>query len=89
MHDARPESKKKSGDLRKRAEELLLCKASHLETISELPPEDVQKLVHELRVHQIELEMQNDECVGFNWRLKNPGRDISICTTTPRLRISL
>ncbi len=24
-------------------------------------PEDVQKLVHELQVHQIELEMQNDE----------------------------
>ncbi len=53
--------KKESGDLRKRAEELLLCKASNVGNISELPQEDVQKLVHELRVHQIELEMQNDE----------------------------
>ncbi len=29
--------------------------------VAQLPAEDVQKLVHELHVHQIELEMQNDE----------------------------
>ena len=27
----------------------------------EIPPAEAQKLIHELRVHQIELEMQNDE----------------------------
>ena len=26
-----------------------------------MPEQDVQKLVHDLQVHQIELEMQNDE----------------------------
>ena len=26
-----------------------------------MPPQDVQKVVHELEVHQIELEMQNEE----------------------------
>ena len=50
--------KRKSGvdDLRKRAEE----KISHLTDPEELPVEEVRRLVHELRVHQIELEMQNE-----------------------------
>ena len=32
-----------------------------MDNISGLSPEDVQKLVHQLQVHQIELEMQNEE----------------------------
>jgi len=46
-------------DLRKKAEEKL--KEQH--PISELPLKeaDLQKLLHELQVHQIELEMQNEE----------------------------
>ena len=51
----------KPGDLRTRAEELLRRKVADREDISGLLQEDVQKLVHELQVHQIELEMQNDE----------------------------
>jgi PAS domain S-box-containing protein len=43
-------------DLRKKEEE----KISHLSSPEELPIEEVRRLVHELRVHQIELEMQND-----------------------------
>ncbi len=53
--------KEKSSGLRKRAEESLRRKVADREDISALSPEEVQRLVHELRVHQIELEMQNDE----------------------------
>jgi len=45
-------------DLRRRAEELLRGKPADL---AAAPPEEVGRLLHELRVHQIELEMQNDE----------------------------
>ena len=42
--------------MRRRAEEMLLK-----QTWDKIPPADVQSVVHELRVHQIELEMQNEE----------------------------
>ncbi len=45
-------------DLRQRAEEKLLKR--HVE-LDKIPPADLQSVVHELRVHQIELEMQNEE----------------------------
>ncbi len=44
--------------LRQRAEALLHEKPH---AFSKIPPEDIQQLIHELRVHQIELEIQNDE----------------------------
>jgi len=45
--------------LRKKAEELLKLK---LKAASQLAKEtDIKKLLHELQVHQIELEMQNEE----------------------------
>ncbi len=47
--------------LRKRAEKTLNPQLSDTEGISSLSPEEVQRLVHELRVHQIELEMQNED----------------------------
>ena len=53
--------KEKSWDLRTRAEELLRQKVADVEDISGPLPEDVQRLLHELQVHQIELEMQNEE----------------------------
>jgi hypothetical protein len=44
--------------LRVKAEEILMEKQMTSETLLET---DVRKLLHELQVHQIELEMQNDE----------------------------
>jgi PAS domain S-box-containing protein len=45
-------------DLRQRAEEALARKGRD---IQQMPEHDVLKLVHDLEVHQVELEMQNDE----------------------------
>lgn len=44
--------------LRRRAEELLGTRGTDVQTV---PVADVQRLVHELEVHQIELELQNEE----------------------------
>jgi PAS domain S-box-containing protein len=44
--------------LRERAEEVLRRRS---EEVQEIPPEELQGLVHELGVHQIELEIQNEE----------------------------
>ncbi len=48
----------KSESLRKQAEKTLQEKTGDLQELSD---KDVQNLVHELRTHQIELEMQNEE----------------------------
>jgi PAS domain S-box-containing protein len=45
-------------NLRRRAEELL---QKRLGEPDQIQPADVQRIFHELQVHQIELEMQNDE----------------------------
>ncbi len=51
-----------AGNLRKRAEEIAKEKAAQLpESREALSPAEAQRLLHELRVHQIELEIQNDE----------------------------
>lgn len=48
--------------LRRRAEDRYQLKlALPLEMLQEMPPQDAQLLYHELRVHQIEMELQNEE----------------------------
>ncbi len=55
------DTKDNIADLRKRAEKTLSPQLSDTEGIFSLSPEELQRLVHELRVHQIELEMQNED----------------------------
>ena len=60
----RPKEKERS--LRRRAEELLKGKSENLDPwfyprLDRLSTADIEKLIHELQVHQIELEIQNEE----------------------------
>src|SRR6185436_10877957 len=48
--------------LRRQAEEVVRARAEQdPENASALSPDEVRRLLYDLRVHQIELEMQNDE----------------------------
>jgi PAS domain S-box-containing protein len=57
--EKKPETATKSGKLRQAAELLLSKKKKSSE--STVPESDTSKIIHELEVHQMELEMQNDE----------------------------
>src|SRR5580765_565342 len=54
----KPDESTKGTALRLQAEELLRVTKRN---VSAMPVKEVQQLVHELQVHQIELEMQNEE----------------------------
>ena len=55
------DSKDKRSELRQRAELAAAEKSLGISDVAALSPEKVQQLIHELQVHQIELEMQNEE----------------------------
>jgi len=58
------------GNLRVRAEQLLAAGGLGLQ---QLPPDDILELVHELKVYQIELEMQNEELLRAQEALTESG----------------
>ncbi len=60
MPNDKPASKQFS-DLRQRAERALQERRSDYLESTELSKEEMHSLIYELQVHQIELEMQNDE----------------------------
>ena len=57
-----PQSYSKKAEIRQQAEERDQLKTlASPEMLKPLTPESTESLLHELRVHQIELEMQNEE----------------------------
>ena len=51
----------KSSGMRIKAEQILRGSSPDAEDLDGLSQEDIRRLIHELKVHQIELEMQNEE----------------------------
>ena len=59
-----------SHKLRQKAERLLDQANDEAQDLAGMPPQEAAKLVHELRVHQLELKMQNDELRGIQAELE-------------------
>jgi PAS domain S-box-containing protein len=58
-------------DLRTKAEEVLREKNGHRKKL----PNEIDELIHELEVHQIELEMQNENLISTQIELEDSRRD--------------
>ena len=75
-----------SCDLRRPAEESTA--AGEAKPQGPLLSVEAKRLVHELEVHQVELEMQNEELRARRVKSMLCGHDTSTCTTWPRWAIS-
>jgi PAS domain S-box-containing protein len=67
MRNEHQSSSDRLADLRRRAEDALLQQP---EELAKLPAADVQRLIHELQVHQLELELQNEELLRTQQELE-------------------
>lgn len=63
--------KDENGELRQKAEHLIARTNAAAEDLTGMPPQQIAGLVHELRVHQVELKMQNDELRRIQAELEN------------------
>ena len=61
---------KEAAELRQRAEDLALEKMLLSPVnIEALTPEEILRIIHDLQVHRIELEMQNEQLIGVQTEL--------------------
>ena len=72
-------------DLRQRAEEEIKAETLEPEAISQA---ECIRLIQELRVHEIELEMQNEELQQARAQLASPGTNMPTSMTSHRWAIS-
>ena len=70
--------------LRKRAETLVNATP---QAACDLTPDEIKALVHDLSVHQIELELQNDELLRVQQLIENRGMNWP--GSTIRLRLAI
>ena len=69
--------------LRQQAEDVLREKPEKTENQSPISPGETQRLIHDLEVHQIELEIQNEELRRAQLELEKRAIGILICMTFP------
>ena len=82
-----------NSDIRRRAEKELEGLPKEPENIAKMSPKEMERLIHELQVHQIELEAQNEELRQAQLDLEAALRDseaaIYFDAASPQLRAGL
>ena len=87
LKEMKGEKTQVNSNLRRLAEEALEASSYDEDDLSGISPEDKQKLIHELRVHQIEQKMKTKSSDGFRVSSKRQGIAIRTCMTLLRSAI--